>query len=346
MSLETEPFGRTAAGEPVRLFTIRNRNGLVLRLTDYGAVVVSLEVPDREGRMADVTLGFPSLDGYLGRHPHFGSTIGRFCNRIGGASFTLDGITYPLAANNGLNHLHGGIVGFNKVMWEAEPVSSNEGSGVRFTRLSVDGEEGYPGNLQVEALYFLTHEDDLRIEFRAVTDKATHVNLTNHNYWNLGGAGSGTILDHELELAADRYLPVNEGLIPTGEIAPVEGTALDFRSPRRVGDRISELAAVGGYDHCYVLRDGPGELLFAARAKDPASGRVMEVYTTQPGIQFYTGNFLDGSEAQGGFGRHEAFCLETQHFPDSPNKPQFPSTVLRPGEEYRHVTVHSFRTEK
>jgi aldose 1-epimerase len=346
MNVETESFGRTPDGEPVHLFTIRNRNELVLRLTDYGAIVVSLDVPDREGRGADVTLGFPSLDGYLGRHPHFGSTIGRFCNRIGGATFTLDGTTYPLAANNGPNHLHGGIVGFNRVMWAGEPVTTEEGAGVRFTRLSPDGEEGYPGNLQVEALYFLTHEDELRVEFRAVTDRATHVNLTNHNYWNLGGAGSGTILDHELELAADHYLPVDEGLIPTGEIAPVEGTALNFRSPRRIGDRISELEEVGGYDHCFVLRDRSGELSFAARAKDPVSGRVMEVYTTQPGMQFYTGNFLDGSPANGGFGRHEAFCLETQHFPDSPNKPQFPSTVLRPGEEYHHVTVHRFRVDR
>ncbi len=346
MNVETESFGRTPAGEPVHLFTIRNRNELVLRLTDYGAIVVSLEVPDREGRGADVTLGFPSLDGYLGRHPHFGSTIGRFCNRIGGATFTLDGTTYPLAANNGPNHLHGGIMGFNRVMWKGEPVATDEGAGVRFTRLSPDGEEGYPGNLQVEALYFLTHEDEFSVEFRAVTDRATHVNLTNHNYWNLGGSGSGTILDQELELAADRYLPVDEGLIPTGEIAPVEGTALDFRVPRRIGDRISELEEVGGYDHCFVLRDRSGELSFAARVKDPASGRVMEVYTTQPGIQFYTGNFLDGSPANGGFGRHEAFCLETQHFPDSPNKPQFPSTVLRPGEEYHQVTVHRFRVDR
>lgn len=338
-----DEFGKTPDGEVVHLFTCTNGRGSVLKMIDYGATVVAVEVPDRNGRRANVNLGFPTLDGYLGPHPYFGSTVGRYANRIAGARFTLDGVTYTLAANDGKNHLHGGIQSFSRVIWEAEPLETAEGVGVRFHRLSPDGEEGYPGSLDVTVVYLLTHDDELRIDYRATTDKPTVVNLTNHCYWNLAGAGAGDILEHELMLAADHYLPVTPDLIPTGELAPVEGTPFDFRRPTAIGARIDQVP--GGYDHCFVLRNQTGELALAARVKDPKSGRVMEILTTQPGIQLYTGNFLDGSPANGGYGKHAAFCLETQHYPDSPNRPEFPSTVLRPGEEYHQVTVHRFLVE-
>ena len=338
-----EEFGRTPEGEIVRLFTCTNRTGSVLKMIDYGATVVAVEVPDREGRKANVNLGFPTLEGYLGPHPYFGATVGRYANRIAGAKFTLDGVTYQLAANDGNNHLHGGIRSFSRVIWEAEPAETPEGVGVRFHRLSPDGEEGYPGNLDVTVLYLLTHDDELLIEYRATTDKPTVVNLTNHCYWNLAGAGVGDILEHVLMLEADYYLPVGPGLIPTGELAAVEGTPFDFREPTGIGARIDQVP--GGYDHCFVLRSQSGEPALAARVKDPSSGRTMEIRTTQPGIQLYTANFLDGGPTVGGFGKHAAFCLETQHYPDSPNRPEFPSTVLRPGEEYHQVTVHRFGVE-
>ncbi len=344
MTVETSSFGRTPDGQDVTAYTLRNSRGVTVKLIDYGAIIVSVETPDRNGRTANITLGFPDLAGYLGRHPYFGATVGRYANRIAGAAFTLDGRTWRLAANNGPNHLHGGLAGFDKVMWQASVIQTASEAGVRFHRRSPDGEEGYPGNLDVEADYVLTDRDELRVEFRARTDQATPVNLTNHAYWNL--SGSGTILDHELMLAADYYLPVDEGLIPTGELRPVAGTPMDFTRPKAIGADIGRLAPAVGYDHCYVLRSQDGSLAPAARVRDPKSGRVLEILTTQPGIQLYTGNFLDGSAQNGGFARYQGLCLETQHYPDSPNRPEFPNTILRPGESYRQVTVHRFLVEE
>jgi aldose 1-epimerase len=350
MSIDKTSFGKTKDGQAVTLFTLHNSHGLIVKLMDYGAIVVSVETPDKNGKLANVTLGFPTLEGYLQRHPYFGSTVGRYGNRIAKGKFTIDGKESTLATNNGPNHLHGGQVGFDAVMWKAEEVMSPDSVGVKFSYLSKDGEEGYPGNLKVTVTYSLTEADELRIDYTATTDKATHVNLTNHNYWNLGGAGSGQILKHELMINADQYLPIDASSIPTGAPAPVKGTALDFTKPTPIGDRIDELKKppheTKGYDHCYVLRGQEGKLTLAARVKDPESGRVMEISTTEPGIQLYCGNFLDGSSGNGGFKQHEAFCLETQHYPDSPNQPQFPSTLLKPGQNYQSTTVHKFSVAK
>jgi len=346
MKIEKTAFGKTEDGQEVDLYTCTNANGLVVQLTNYGAIVVSLETPDRDGKLANINLGFDKLDGYLPRHPYFGSTIGRYCNRIAKGKFTLDGHEYTLATNNGENHLHGGEKGFDKHVWQAEPIQTDEAVGVKFTRRSPDGEEGYPGNLDAAATYLLTNGNELKMEFTAVSDKATPCNLTNHNYWNLAGAGSGTIENHELQIEADKYLPVDAGLIPTGELADVQGTPLDFTTPHAIGERLKQIEADPvGYDHCFTLRSQDGSLALAARVKDPSSGRVMEVYTTQPGIQLYTGNFLDGSESGGGHPQYGAFCLETQHYPDSPNQPEFPSTILKPGDTYQQTTVHKFLVE-
>lgn len=346
MKIEKEPFGQTKEGVQVDLYTCTNAQGSVLKMTNFGATTVALEVPDRNGDRTNISLGFDSLEGYLGDHPYFGATVGRYCNRIALGRFTLDGQQYTLATNNDANHLHGGDVGFNKVVWNAKPLMTDSGVGVEFTYQSPDGEEGYPGNLSVTAVYLLTNDDQLVVEFTAATDKATPVNLTNHNYWNLAGAGAGTIRDHVLEIAADRYLPVDEGLIPTGELADVAGTPLDFTQPEKIGARLDQIQADPvGYDHCYVLCGEIGQMKLAARVKEPRSGRVMEIHTTQPGLQFYSGNFLDGSAANGGYQQYEGFCLETQHFPDSPNQPDFPNTILRPGETYHHKTIHRFTAE-
>lgn len=342
MNVQKSLFGNTSDAAAVDLYTCTNAHGLVLKMTNYGAIIVSLDVPDRDGSLANVNLGFPTLDGYLVRHPYFGSTVGRYCNRIAKGRFTVDGQQYTLATNNGDNHLHGGLVGFDKAIWDAEPVESDSAVGVKFTYLSRDGEEGYPGNVDVTAVYTLNNDNELAVQFTATTDKACPVNLTNHCYWNLASEGSGTIQDHELLIAADEYLPVDDTLIPTGELADVEGTPLDFTQPERIGTRLGQIL---GYDHCFVLRGEVGEMKPAARVKDPKTGRVMEIRTTQPGIQFYSGNFLDGAGACGGYKQHEGFCLETQHFPDSPNQPGFPSTILKPGETYEHTTVHKFFTE-
>lgn len=350
MSIEKSSFGRTKTGQAVTLFTLKNAHGLVVKLIDYGATVVAVETPDKNGKLENITLSFPTLEGYTQRHPYFGSTVGRYGNRIAKGKFTIDGQEYTLATNNGPNHLHGGKVGFDAVMWKAEEVKTDDSVGVKFSYLSKDGEEGYPGNLQVTVTYSLTAADELRIDYTATTDKATHVNLTNHNYWNLGGASSGSILKHELMIAADKYLPIDATAIPTGSPAEVKGTALDFTKSTPIGERIDELKKppheTKGYDHCYVLRGQEGKLTLAARVKDPASGRVMEISTTEPGIQLYCGNFLDGSESNGGFKQHEAFCLETQHYPDSPNQSQFPSTLLKPGQTYKSTTVHQFSVAK
>ena len=348
MKVETTTFGQTSDGQKVQRFECQNDRQLKLILTDYGAHVVALETPDRQGTVQNVNLGLDQLDGYLGPHPSLGSTVGRFCNRIAKGQFTLDGTRYTLATNNGPNHLHGGMRGFNKYVWNAEVISDAERVGVAFRRLSPAGEEGYPGSLDVTARYWLTNENALTIEFEAETDAATVVNLTNHCYWNLAGvAGGGHILDHELTLAADHYLEVDETLIPTGNRLPVDGTPFDFRNTARVGEHI---AATGGdpigYDHCFVLAPSrAGQLQFAARVREPKSGRVMEVWTTQPGIQFYTGNFLSGQASAGGYAQHAGLCLETQHFPDSPNHADFPTVVLRPGDRFHQVTQHRFAAE-
>jgi aldose 1-epimerase len=319
-------------------------------MTEYGATVVAVETPDREGKLANITLSFPTLDGYLERHPYFGSTVGRYCNRIAKGKFKIGDEEYTLATNNGPNHLHGGKVGFDAVVWKAEEVKTDDAVGLKFNYTSAEGEEGYPGKLDVAVTYLLTNADELRIDYEANTDKPTVVNLTNHNYWNLGGAGSGKIVDHVLEIAADKYLPIDDTAIPTGELATVENTPFDFRSAHPIGDQNDELKkephTTKGYDHCFVLRSQSGELAMAAKVTDPKSGRTMEIHTTEPGIQLYCGNFLDGSESNGGFQQHEAFCLETQRYPDSPNKPEFPTSLLKPGETYKSTTVHKFSVAK
>ena len=339
-------FGKTAEGQEVHLFTLSNRGGLVAKVITYGALLMELHVPDERGHSADVVLGFDSLDGYLKGHPFFGTTTGRVANRIARGKFTLDGKEYQLAINNGPHHLHGGIKGFDKRVWTAKESLGAGGPRVKFEYRSPDGEEGYPGNLDVEVTYTVTDLNELRIDTRASTDKATPVNLTNHSYFNLAGAESGDILDHELTIFADFYLPVDETTTPTGEIAPVKGTPLDFTTPAAIGARIGQVEAkTRGYDHNFCLRSQDGSLALAARARDPKTGRVMEVYTTQPGVQLYTANYLDGSlVGKGGarYGKRDGFCLETQHYPDSVNRPSFPTVILRPGQTYQQTTVFKF----
>ncbi|MHC4633380.1 MAG: aldose epimerase family protein, partial [Planctomycetota bacterium] len=337
-----ESFGKTPDGQEVDLYTMTNTNGITAKITNYGAILVSLEVPDKNGKLADITLGFDTLDGYIKGHPYFGATVGRYANRIGGASFKLNNVEYKLAANNGPNHLHGGIKGFDKVVWKAEDVTAESDRAlVKLSYLSKDGEEGYPGNLTCTVTYTLTKDDELKISYEAETDKTTILNLTNHSYWNLAGQGNGDVLGHELMLNAYKYTPVDEGLIPTGEIKSVKDSPMDFTKPLTIDSRIGQVGS--GYDHNYVLNSGGGRLALCARVHEPASGRIMEIHTIEPGVQFYTGNFLDGSitgKSDKVYKKHYGFCLETQHFPDSPNKPDFPSVVLKPGDKYTTVTVH------
>jgi aldose 1-epimerase len=351
---ESRPFGATPDGEPVELITLRNGSGIELHVSTYGATVTRLVAPDRDGEPADIVLGHGHLESYVMGTPYFGAIVGRYGNRIARGRFSLDDAKYGLAVNDGPNHLHGGLVGFDKVVWSAEPFAAESESGVVFRYTSRDGEEGYPGELAVKVTYALTTGGDLRIEYEATTDAATIVNLTHHGYWNLAGHGGGDILDHELTLFASRFTPVNETLIPTGELRAVAGTPFDFRAPTAIGARIEDddeqLRFGGGYDHNFVVDgwDDDGELRRAAVLRDPVSGRTMEVLTTEPGIQFYSGNFLDGSDiGKDGvvYERRTGLCLETQHFPDSPNQPDFPSTVLRPGETYRSTTVYRFSAE-
>jgi aldose 1-epimerase len=334
-------------GKPIEIVTLTNAAGVEITAITYGAIITSWKVPDRTGQMADIALGFDDPARYLkGDSPYFGAIVGRYGNRIGKAQFVLDGRTYKLAANDGANHLHGGKRGFDKVLWNAETLKSSDGATVAFTRTSPDGEEGYPGALKVRITYTLTNKNELIVAYEATTDKPTTVNLTQHTYFNLAGQGTGDILGHELRINADRYTPVDKTLIPTGELAPVEGTPFDFRKPTRIGAGINsehpQIQFGRGYDHNWVLaRSGEG-LSLAAEVHEPKSGRTLQVTTTEPGLQFYAGNFLDGSLTgkAGRVYRHRyGFCLETQHFPDSPNKPQFPSTTLRPGETYRSRTV-------
>jgi aldose 1-epimerase len=339
-------FGKTPPGETVELYTLKNAKGVEAAISTYGGVLVSLKVPDRAGALGDIVLGFDDFNGYLKPPPYFGALIGRYGNRIAHARFTLDGVEYKLAKNNGDNSLHGGNRGFDKVVWKAKL-----GNGLELTYLSKDGEEGYPGNLSVTVVYTLTDNNELKIDYTATTDKDTVVNLTNHSYFNLAGQGEGDILAHQLTLNADRYTPVDKGLIPTGELRSVEGTPFDFRQPHAIGERIGssdeQIGLGGGYDHNFILnRTGDG-LSLAAKVNEAKSGRVLEVLTTEPAIQFYTGNFLDGTIAgKGGkiYGRRSALCLETQHYPDSPNHPSFPSTELKPGAVYHTTTVYRFST--
>ena len=342
-NVQKEIFGKTADGEPVEIFTLTNSHGLKAKVTTWGACLVEMHVPDRKGALADVTLGFEKLDRYLAGHPHFGVTTGRFANRIAKGRFTLDGTSYTLATNNGANHLHGGPKGFDKRNWKA----SAEGNAVRFTYTSADGEEGYPGTLQVAVTYTLTDADELRLDYEATTDKPTVLNLTNHAYWNLAGAGEGDILGHGLTLHASHYLPVDDGSIPTGKIEPVAGGPMDFTKPKTIARDFPQTAGkAGGYDHCFIIDHAqPGALTIAAEIRDPASGRTMTISTTEPGIQLYTANHLDGTvTGKNGkaYKKNSAFCLETQHYPDSPNQPAFPTTVLRPGQTFRSTTVHRF----
>ncbi len=345
-SIQKEAWG-TVDGKPVDLYTLTNANGLEAKITNYGAIVTSLKVLDRNGKLGDVVLGYDNLKDYVENSPYFGAIVGRYGNRIGGAKFSLDGVEYTLAANNGPNHLHGGIKGFDKVVWKARGITSDNGVGLELTYLSPDGEEGYPGNLSVTVTYTLTDDNELKIDYFATTDKKTVVNLTHHSYFNF--VGSGDILGHKLWLKASRFTPVDEGLIPTGELRSVIGTPMDFTRPFAIGARIEQdydqLKYGFGYDHNWVLDKRPGEMALAGSLYEPVTGRFMEIYTTQPGIQFYSGNFLDGTiTGKRGviYEFRNALCLETQHFPDSPNKPDFPSTVLKPGEEYRTTTIYKF----
>jgi aldose 1-epimerase len=341
----------TYQGKPIEMVTLKNKNGIELQAISYGGIITSLKVPDRSGKFADVVLGFDKLENYWADPPppFFGAIIGRYGNRIAKGKFTLGGKTYTLATNNPPNHLHGGNKGFDKQLWTITTKESPEGSSAIFTRTSPDGEEGYPGTLQVRVTYTLTDKNELIFEYHATTDKPTPVNLTQHTYWNLAGEGSGDILGHVLTINADRFTPVDDTLIPTGVLANVAGTPFDFRQPTAIGARIDQnddqLKKGPGYDHNWVLnRKGPG-LEFAARLTDPKSGRSLEIATTEPGLQFYSGNFLDGTlkgKSGHAYVRRSALCLETQHFPDSPNHPDFPSTILQPGKSYDSKTVITF----
>lgn len=340
MTLERTPFGKTSDGSSVELFTLTNGAGNTVQLTNYGAILVSVQVPDRNGKRANINLGFGDLQGYLAGNPFFGATVGRYANRIAKGKFQLADKTYTLVVNNGPNHLHGGTVGFDKQVWQTEELRQDDRVGVRFKLTSPDGQEGYPGNLDVTAEYTWSNDNALTFKFQATTDAPTVLNMTNHAYWNLAGAGHGDILQQVLQLNCDRYVAVDETLIPTGEIAKVEGTPLDFRQPHALGERIAQLPSTKGYDHCYVINGPAGELRRCAVVRDPSSGRVMEVSTTQPGVQLYTANHLGAP-----WGQHGAFCLETQHYPDSPNHPEFPTTQLNPGETFSETTVVRFSAE-
>jgi aldose 1-epimerase len=351
--IETAVYGKLDDGREVKIFTLTNANGLSAKVTEYGAILVGVEVPDRQGKMADVTLGYDSLAGWLTSKNYFGATVGRFGNRIAHGKFTLDGKEYILATNNHpggiLCHLHGGLKGFDKVLWHGEPVHKAGARGVALTYTSKDGEEGYPGTLQVRVTYWLNDANELVWEAEATTDKPTVINLAHHTYWNLSGDPTKPITDHVLMLAADSYLPTDPGLIPTGQVAPVAGTPMDFRAPTAVGARVNAdfeaLKLAGGYDHCWVLREGKGVRL-AAVVNDPVSGRTMEILTDQPGVQFYCGNFLDGTDVGKNGVKYQVrtgLCLETEGYPDAPNHPEFPSAVLRPGQTYRHTMVVRFK---
>jgi len=352
LTMKQEVYGKLPDDREVKIFTLTNRNGLRAKITEYGAILVSVETPDKAGKVADITHGYDTLEGWLTNPSYLGATVGRFGNRIKDGRFTLDGKEYKLATNNNPGgipcHLHGGLKGFDKVLWSGKPVGDN---GVEFTYVSKEGEEGYPGQLTVTTTYSLNDDNELKWETTATTDAPTIVNIVHHSYWNLSGDPATSINDHELTLHAPHFLPTDAGLIPTGEIAPVAGTPMDFTKPRIIGERVDAdfeaLKSGGGYDHCWILEKGAG-VRIAARLNHPETGRVMEVFTNQPAIQFYGGNFIDGSLAgKGGihYAKRSGLCLETEGFPDAPNKPAFPSCVLRPGETYNHVMIHRFSVE-
>jgi len=344
-----ETFGKTAEGESVDLYTLRNAHGVEAKITNYGGIVTSLKVPDRSGKFDDIVLGFNDLDSYLKGHPYFGAIIGRYGNRIAKGRFTLNGVEYKLAVNNGENHLHGGIKAFDKVVWTGKESKTAAGPAVTLTYLSKDGEEGYPGNLNVTVVYTLTNHDELRIDYSATTDKDTVTNLTHHSYFNLAGEGNGDILNHRVMINATRFVPTDAGSIPTGELRNVAGTPFDFRKLTAIGARINQdeeqLKLGNGYEHNKIINGRPGALRLAAQAFEPRSGRRMQVWTTEPGMQFYTGNFLDGTlTGKSGkiYQRRYGFCFETQHYPDSPNHPAFPTTTLKKGATYRSTTIYRF----
>ncbi|MBN1561738.1 galactose mutarotase [candidate division KSB1 bacterium] len=343
MPIRQEVFGALPDGSEITKFVLSNLNNISIHIINYGGIITAVNLPDKEGDISNVCLGFDNLNDYLAGHPYFGCIVGRVANRIGGAAFQLGGIKYKLAKNdNGINHLHGGAVGFDKVVWEAEPFETEDVCGVTLKYTSEDGEEGYPGLLDVTVVYSLNEEDELTINYKAETDAPTPVNLTNHAYWNFAGAGSGKILGHLLKLNCDRILAVDDQLIPTGAIKNVADTPYDFRKVKAVGQ---DIEAIGGYDDCFVINRSADDddLVKAAQVVDPVSGRGMRLFTTKPGVQLYTGNFLNGIKGAGGtFNKHDALCLETQYFPNAVNQPNFPSIILTPGETYHHITVHEF----
>lgn len=347
MSVRSKMFGKTPDGTTIQQYTLSNQNGMIVKIINYGATVTNILVPDSTGKGTDVVLGYDNLDGYLHNTSYFGCIVGRYANRIAKGKFTLGGKTYSLATNDNGNHLHGGTVGFDKVVWQATPIRMADGAALLMKYVSKDGEEGYPGTLTVIVTYTLTNNNELEITYEATTDKPTPVNLTHHSYFNLAGAGNGNILQHQMMINADRFTAVDKHLIPTGVLQNVKGTALDFTSPHTIGERIGNVE--GGYDHNFVLRQTSDTLLLAARVTEPVSGRIMEVFTTEPGLQFYSGNFLDGTtigKSNTVYNKHFGFCLEAQHFPDSPNHPKFPSVILKPGTTYRQTTIYKFSIKK
>ena len=351
-AITSQPFGKTENNLPVKIYTLRNDRGMEVKITNYGGIVVSLIVPDRSGKMDDVVLGYDNLKDYIKRSPYFGALIGRYGNRIAMGRFDLDGRHYKLAINNGPNALHGGLKGFDKVVWKATPFFTKNGPSLRLNYVSENGEEGYPGTLVVRAVYTLTYQNELHLTFTATTNKPTIVNLTSHSYFNLAGAGSGDILGHVVTIKANRFTPVDKTQIPTGELRPVKGTPFDFTRPATIGSRIKnndrQLKFGKGYDHNWVVRDKPGKLALVAKAYEPLKGRVLEVFSTEPGLQFYSGNFLDGTNVGKGGNVYRfryGFCMEPQHFPNSPNQPAFPPVVLRPGNVYRNTISYHFLTK-
>ena len=350
--INPEAFRRTIDGSPVELYTLKNKNGLEATITNYGGIVVSLTVPDKNGKLSDVVLGYDTLNDYIGNSPYFGALIGRYGNRIAKGRFTINGVDYQLAQNNAQNSLHGGLKGFDKVVWQAEKMDTPEGPALKLTYTSKDGEENYPGALRCEVVYTLTNNNELKIQYTAETDKPTFVNLTHHSYFNLKDAGASDILGHELMIKSDKFTPVDKGLIPTGELRPVAGTPFDFNKPTAIGARVEsddeQMKFGTGYDHNWVLNRQGKDLELVASLYEPTTGRFMEVLTTEPGMQFYCGNFLDGTnKGKGGtaYQHRTGLCLETQHFPDSPNHPDFPTTELQPGEKYTQTTVYRFSTK-
>ncbi|MCH9653137.1 MAG: galactose mutarotase [Planctomycetes bacterium] len=341
LAVQSEPYGTTADGQEIDQFLLSNDKGMSVNIINFGAIVTALYLPDRAGKSENITLGFNSLAEYEKKGPYFGAICGRYANRIAEGKFSLDGKEYQLAQNNPPSHLHGGEQGFDKKVWAAEIFSEKDEVGVRLNYVSPDGEEGYPGKLTLRVAYSLNNDNEFKIDYTATCDQATPINVTNHCYWNL--AGTGDVLDHELVLNCDRYLPVSGHAIPTGELAAVKETPMDFTSAHKIGERIAQVE--GGYDHCWVVNSAEKQPALCARVKDPQSGRIMEISTTEPGVQFYTGNFLDGTEASGGYKKHGGFCLETQHFPNSPNQPEFPNTILKPGKVYEQTTIHKFSVE-